>query len=305
MQTNVTSPAGSAPGRWATVLLALSLATTAPAGAQTRSPADAQTMRISRRAERPTQAGPAATFTGAVRVAALRDATPPSRVSAAAVAFEPGARSAWHTHPLGQLLVVTAGTGRVQQWGGPVEEIREGDVVWTPPGVKHWHGAAPTTAMAHTAIQEALDGRNVAWLEQVSDAQYTSPNTRSTSRMSSDSTSAGGTPAGSASAGSTPRPGPYADIAPALDQLTQQVLFGQVWERPGLSKRDRSLITVATLVAQYRTNELPYHLRFAFQNGVTKDELTELVTHLAFYAGWPTANTAVGILRQTFAEPAK
>jgi 4-carboxymuconolactone decarboxylase len=282
MQTNVTSPAGSAPGRWATVLLALSLATTAPAGAQTRSPADAQTMRISRRAERPTQAGPAATFTGAVRVAALRDATPPSRVSAAAVAFEPGARSAWHTHPLGQLLVVTAGTG-----------------------VKHWHGAAPTTAMAHTAIQEALDGRNVAWLEQVSDAQYTSPNTRSTSRMSSDSTSAGGTPAGSASAGSTPRPGPYADIAPALDQLTQQVLFGQVWERPGLSKRDRSLITVATLVAQYRTNELPYHLRFALQNGVTKDELTELVTHLAFYAGWPTANTAVGILRQTFAEPAK
>ena len=300
MQTNVTSPAGSAPRRRAAVLLALSLAATAPVGAQTRAPADAQTMRISRRAERPAQPGPAATFTGAVRVAALRDATPPSRVSAAAVAFEPGARSAWHTHPLGQLLVVTAGTGRVQQWGGPVEEIREGDVVWTPPGVKHWHGAAPTTAMAHTAIQEALDGRNVAWLEQVSDAQYTSPTARSTSRMSADST-----PAGSTAAGSTPRPGPYADIAPALDQLTQQVLFGQVWERPGLSKRDRSLITVATLVAQYRTNELPYHLRFALQNGVTRDELTELVTHLAFYAGWPTANTAVGILRQTFAEPAK
>ena len=104
---------------------------------------------------------------------------------------------------------------------------------------------------------------------------------------------------------STDRRGPYADIAPALDDLTQRVLFGEVWERPGLSKRDRSLITVATLVAQYRTNELPYHLKLALQNGVTRDELTELVTHLAFYAGWPTANTAVGILRQVFAEAAK
>ena len=101
---------------------------------------------------------------------------------------------------------------------------------------------------------------------------------------------------------STHRRGPYADVAPALDDITQQVLFGQVWERPGLSKRDRSLITVATLVAQYRTNELPYHLKFALQNGVTNDEITELVTHLAFYAGWPPANTAVEIVRKVFAE---
>ena len=99
--------------------------------------------------------------------------------------------------------------------------------------------------------------------------------------------------------------GPYADIAPALDQITQQVLFGQVWERAGLSKRDRSLITVATLVAGYRVNELPFHLKFALQNGVTKDELTELITHLAFYSGWPAANTAIEIARKAFAEQAK
>ena len=99
-----------------------------------------------------------------------------------------------------------------------------------------------------------------------------------------------------------PARGPYADVAPRLDEITQQVLFGDVWERPGLSKRDRSLITVATLVALYRTNELPFHLKRALENGVTKDELIELITHLAFYAGWPTANTAVTIARQVFAE---
>jgi 4-carboxymuconolactone decarboxylase len=98
------------------------------------------------------------------------------------------------------------------------------------------------------------------------------------------------------------RRGPYADLAPALDEITQGVLFGEVWERPGLSKRDRSLITVAVLVAQYRTNELPFHLKRALQNGVTRDELVELITHLAFYAGWPPASTAVSIARQVFAE---
>ncbi|HKN67211.1 MAG TPA: carboxymuconolactone decarboxylase family protein [Gemmatimonadaceae bacterium] len=98
------------------------------------------------------------------------------------------------------------------------------------------------------------------------------------------------------------RRGPFADVAPALDELTQGVLFGEVWERPGLSKRDRSLITVATLVALYRTNELPFHLKRALENGVTRDELVELITHLAFYAGWPPASTAVGIARDVFAE---
>jgi quercetin dioxygenase-like cupin family protein len=116
--------------------------------------------------------GPAQYFTGSVRVDPLFSARAPSRVSAASVTFEPGARAAWHTHPVGQVLIVTDGVGRVQQWGGPVQEIRPGDVVRIPPLVKHWHGAAPTTGMTHIAIQEAVDGRNVDWLEQVSDEQY-------------------------------------------------------------------------------------------------------------------------------------
>jgi quercetin dioxygenase-like cupin family protein len=116
--------------------------------------------------------GPAETFTGTVRVDPLFPATDPSRVSAGLVSFEPCARSAWHTHPLGQRLIVTAGCGRVQLWGGPIQEIRSGDIVTIAPGEKHWHGAAPTTAMSHIAIQESLDGRNVDWLEHVSDEQY-------------------------------------------------------------------------------------------------------------------------------------
>jgi 4-carboxymuconolactone decarboxylase len=96
--------------------------------------------------------------------------------------------------------------------------------------------------------------------------------------------------------------GPFADVAPALDQLTQKVLFGEVWERPALSKRDRSLITVATLIAGYRVNELPFHLKRALENGVTREELVEVITHLAFYAGWPAASTSVAIARQVFAE---
>ena len=274
----------------AVTILSLLLVPPANARAQVTTAVDSQTMRISRRAERPAQPGPAAYFTGTVRVTPLFDATPSSRVSGASVTFEPGARSAWHTHPLGQRLIVTAGTGRAQRWGGPVEELRQGDVIWTPPGVKHWHGAGPSTSMTHTAIQEAVDGRNVVWLEKVSDAQYEVLPPRRTSNMPNDS---------------TVTRGPYADIAPALDDLTQRVLFGEVWERPGLSKRDRSLITVAALVALYRTNELPYHLPLALKNGVTKEEITELITHLAFYAGWPAANTAIGIERQVFADAPK
>lgn len=129
-------------------------------------------MDIKRSGSRPSSRGAAEYFTGRVRVDPLFEAPTPARVRGASVTFEPGARTAWHSHPLGQTLVVTAGCGRAQRWGGPVEEIRSGDVVWFAPGEKHWHGAAPTTAMTHIAIQEHLDGNVVEWMEQVSDAQY-------------------------------------------------------------------------------------------------------------------------------------
>jgi quercetin dioxygenase-like cupin family protein len=107
-----------------------------------------------------------------VRIDSLFQANAPARTAGESVTFEPGARTAWHTHPLGQTLIVTAGSGRAQRLGGPIEEIRPGDVVWFPPGEKHWHGASPTTAMTHIAIQEALDGKLVDWMEKVSDEQY-------------------------------------------------------------------------------------------------------------------------------------
>ncbi|MBP1860878.1 (R)-mandelonitrile lyase [Rhizobium herbae] len=121
---------------------------------------------------RPSVRPPAEYFTGSVRLDPIIDAPEPARVRSAAVTFEAGARTAWHTHPLGQTLIVTSGSGLAQTWGGPIREIRAGDTVWFPPGEKHWHGAAPTTAMTHIAIQEALDGKAVDWMEFVSDEQY-------------------------------------------------------------------------------------------------------------------------------------
>jgi quercetin dioxygenase-like cupin family protein len=129
-------------------------------------------MEIKRSGSQPSGKGPADYFTGTVRIDPLFNPPPPARAIGASVTFEPGARTAWHTHPLGQTLIVMSGAGRTQCWGGPIEEIRPGDVVWIPPGEKHWHGAAPTTAMNHFAIQEQLDGKAVDWLEQVSDEQY-------------------------------------------------------------------------------------------------------------------------------------
>jgi quercetin dioxygenase-like cupin family protein len=133
------------------------------------------TVNITRAGSQSSSKGPADWFIGMVRIDPLFTAPAPARAAGAAVTFEPGARTAWHTHPLGQTLIVLSGLGRVQRDGGPIEQIRPGDVVWIPPNVKHWHGASPATAMTHIAIQEALDGTTVQWLEHVTDNQYAAP----------------------------------------------------------------------------------------------------------------------------------
>lgn len=129
-------------------------------------------MEMKRAGSQPSTRGNAEWFTGTVRIDPLFQAPPPARAAGAMVTFEPGARTAWHTHPLGQTLIVTSGCGRAQREGGPIEEIRPGDVIWFPPNERHWHGASPTTAMTHIAVQESLDGRAVDWMEKVSDDQY-------------------------------------------------------------------------------------------------------------------------------------
>jgi 4-carboxymuconolactone decarboxylase len=247
---------------------------------------DSQAIKIIRRGSQSSRQGPAENFTGSVRVDSLFDAHAPARASGSLVTFEPGARTAWHTHPLGQVLIVTAGTGRVQRWGDPVEEIRQGDVVWIPPGQKHWHGAAPHSSMAHIAIVEQLDGKAVEWMEKVGDAQYGAP-----LRGRAPGTDVG----------KQPRPSQAAigGFAPKLAELTDNVLYGDVWERPELSKRDRSLVTVAALIALNRP-DLRAHLVRARENGVTQQELIETITHLAFYAGWPNAVNAIAVAKEVF-----
>lgn len=159
------------------VLLAVALLLAAPVpAALAQAPAQVPGgIGIARAGSQPSARGPAEYFTGAVRIDPLFAAATPSRMSGGSVTFEPGARSAWHTHPAGQVLVVTAGLGWVQQEGGPVQEMRPGDVVSIPPGLRHWHGAAATTGVSHIALQEAVDGAAVTWMEQVSDAQYKRP----------------------------------------------------------------------------------------------------------------------------------
>jgi 4-carboxymuconolactone decarboxylase len=252
----------------------LSLCMAAPAPAQTD-----QILKITRAGATPAAAGSPDNFSGAVRVESRFGSEPPARVGGALVTFEPGARTAWHIHPLGQTLIVTQGSGLVQSWAGPVQEIRPGDIVWIPPGVKHWHGASPGTSMSHYAIAESLDGKSVDWLEKVSDA-----------------------PAQSTKAVSAQGAGQrlFGDINPKFGQLTDDVLFGDVWERPGLSKRDRSLVTVSALIAMNRPDQLRSHLARARDNGLTEQELIEAITHLAFYTGWPSAVTATNVAREVF-----
>jgi quercetin dioxygenase-like cupin family protein len=153
-------------------LLVLCLVVRAPARAEDAPAVKAPTIEITRNGTQPSAGGSAANFVGSVRVDPLSAPHDPSRISVGSVTFEPGARTAWHSHPAGQILIITAGVGWVQQWGGPVEEIRPGDVVWIPPGVKHWHGASATNRMTHLAIQEMAGGRNVDWMEPVSGEQY-------------------------------------------------------------------------------------------------------------------------------------
>lgn len=268
------------------VAIAISFCVLAP-GTHGQTSKDEGAIRISRSGSLPSRQAPAENFTGSVRVDPLFQATPPARVSGSLVTFEPGARTAWHTHPLGQILIVTSGTGRVQRWGDPVEEIRKGDVVWIPPGQKHWHGAAPNSSMAHIAIVEQLNGKSVEWMEKVSDAQY------------NESVRAQGA---SSDASVKPRPsqGPIGDFAPKLAELTDNVLYGDVWERPELSKHDRSLVTVAALIALNRPEQLRSHLIRARENGVTQEELVETITHLAFYCGWPNAVNAINVAKEVF-----
>jgi quercetin dioxygenase-like cupin family protein len=145
---------------------------TVMASRETHQPPKPETITITRSGTKPPSQGPAQYFTGSARIEPLFDANAPSRANGASVTFEPGARTAWHTHPLGQTLIVTAGSGRIARWGETAQEIRPGDVVWIPPGQKHWHGATPTTSLTHIAIQEHVDGKNVEWLEHVTDEQY-------------------------------------------------------------------------------------------------------------------------------------
>lgn len=252
----------------------------APTGAEA-------SLQISRSQSRPVATAPAQNFTGTARVEMLFVPKEPLRASAGSVTFEQGARSNWHTHPLGQTLIVTSGVGRVQRWGGAVEEIRAGDVVHIPPGVKHWHGASPTSGMTHLAIQEAQDGKTADWQEAVTDAQYQ--------------------PVAAAATTGTVQPSRaqqlMGGVAPKLAQLTDDVLFGDVWARPGLSRRDRSLATVSALIAMNRPDQLRSHLALARENGMTEAELVEVITQLAFYAGWPSGVSAALVAKDVFAKP--
>jgi 4-carboxymuconolactone decarboxylase len=245
---------------------------------------EAQTIVITRGGSRAVQPAPVENFTGTVRVERLFEALDPSHASGGSVAFEPGARTAWHSHPRGQILIVTAGTGRVQRWGDPVDEIRAGDVVRIPAGQKHWHGASPQASMTHIAISEHRDGTVVEWMEKVSDEQYNAAPRSSEGRAEAPAPS-----------------GPLQQkLAPGLATLTDEVLFGDVWRRPELSPRDRSLVTISVLIATGKPAQLAGHLGRALNNGVQPGEASGLLAHLAIYSGWPSAVSALEVYEQVY-----
>jgi 4-carboxymuconolactone decarboxylase len=263
--------------------------------------AEAQNLSITRGGSRPVESVPAENSTGTARVEMLFEALDPSHASGASVTFEPGARTAWHSHPRGQILIVTAGTGRVQRWGDPIEVIRQGDVVRIPAGARHWHGASPQTSMTHLAIAEHRDGTRVEWMERVTDDQYNGLPTGAT----------GNAPAqtqvrSQSQPVNQPQPGPRPSgpvqqrIAPGLATLTDDVLFGDVWRRPELSPRDRSLVTVSVLIATGKPAQLAGHLGRALTNGVLPSEASGLLAHLAIYCGWPSAVSALEVYEQVY-----
>jgi 4-carboxymuconolactone decarboxylase len=255
----------------------------------TSTPTQAQTLDITRGGSRPVRQAPAENFTGGVRVEMLFEAVDPSHAGGGSVTFEPGARTAWHSHPRGQILIVTAGTGRVQRWGDPIGEIRQGDVVRIPAGQKHWHGASPQASMTHIAITEHRDGTTVQWMEKVSDEQY---NSAPVSPQPQTSGQQQGTRGPS---------GPLQQkLAPGLATLTDEVLFGDVWRRPELSPRDRSLVTISVLIATGKPAQLAGHLGRALDNGVRPSEASGLLAHLAIYCGWPSAVSALEVYDQVY-----
>ena len=265
--------------------------------------AEAQSLTITRDGSRAVRPGPAENFTGSVRVEMLFEALDPSHASGGYVSFEPGARTGWHSHPRGQILIVTAGTGRVQRWGDPIEEIRAGDVVRIPAGQKHWHGASPHASMTHLAITEHRDGTAVQWMEKVNDDQYNGSTPNATGQASAPAqtqvqsqSQPSGQPQGS------PAPsGPLQQrIAPGLATLTDDVLFGDVWRRPELSPRDRSLVTISVLIATGKPAQLAGHLGRALTNGVQPTEASGLLAHLAIYCGWPSAVSALEVYEQVY-----
>ena len=358
---------------------------------------EAQTILITRGGSHAVRPGPAENFTGAVRVEMLFEAVTPSHASGGSVTFEPGARTAWHAHPRGQILIVTAGTGRVQSWGGPTEEIRAGDVVRIPAGQKHWHGASPHASMTHIAMTEHRDGTAVEWMEKVSDEQYNgaagerpqqgaarppreprepcskgrardggidrrgavrrcvaaarvvSPRSQPGDHLGADCDREDGAarrpPGPSLDNGVQPSeasgllahlaiysgwpsavsaldvyeqvytarkvdtavlravgprlPAPASDaarakavtaemgaVAPKFVQLTNDVVFDDLWRRSDLTVRDRSLVTIAAVAAMGDDDQLEIYLHRGLESGLTRDQIAEAVTHLGFYAGW-------------------
>ena len=263
---------------------------------------DASKIKVTRMGSQPSRGGPAEYFTGSVRVDPLFETGEKTNKSAAYVTFQPGARSAWHTHPNGQILIVTSGTGRVERWGDPVEEIRSGDVVWIPSGQKHWHGASSTSAMTHIAIQDAVEGNNVVWMEKVSDEQYLMKPTSKTEAPQNAAPTASVQIKQPNVQGRRLSPDDVLSVSPALENYTQERLYGEVWKRPGLSQRDRSLITITALIARNQAGALPYYFSQALDKGVKPREISEVITHLAFYSGWGNAFAAVGAAKDVFAQ---